>query len=289
MDEDFLDVTSSGNKLIALVLILIVVGFSVFGYFFVFQKFHFALKTVNYEIGEEISQDVNTYLKKSVIDTSGYKLDLSRVKNTEVGTYSYKVTYNNRTKKGVINVKDTTPPEFTVKELKVEVGDDNFYLGNALETCEDASMPCLVSFKNDADESKLNTPGTYEITILVADLYNNHKETNIRLTVVPEGELKTSENTDLEFAKSSSETPNFNGEYYIKLEKALEDESEEVEDLIEEISTDMVDEYVKNNYSGYTVKNTEIVKMYNKDGYVIGIVVKVTISDGSEKIIYMTK
>lgn len=289
MDEDFLDVTSSGNKLIAIIFILVIIAISIFGYFFVFQKYHFSLKDVDYEIGESLNEDINHYLKKSVVDTSGYKLDLSKVKNTEIGTYSYKVTYNNRTKKGIINIKDTTPPVFSTKELSVEVGDDNFYLGNALETCEDASMPCLVTFKNESDESKLNTPGTYSVDIVVSDIYKNKKETNIILIVVPEGSLETSENMDLEFSKSSAEIPYFNGEYYIKLEKALEDESEEVEDLIEEISTDMIDEYVKNNYSGYNVKNTEIVKMYNKDNYVIGIVVKVTISNGTEKIIYMRK
>ena len=83
------------------------------------------LKTIkNYLQTSKGKHDVNDYLSKKVIDTSGYKLNISRVKNDTIGEYKYTITYNKITKKGTIKVVDKTPPTFTLKPLNIELDSD---------------------------------------------------------------------------------------------------------------------------------------------------------------------
>lgn len=287
MDADFLDVTESSNKKIAFVLITLTIAILVFGYFFVYQKFHFALKTVEIEINSELSTDVNDYLKKKVVDKSGYKLNISKVKVDTIGDYEYTIKYNNREKKGKVKVVDTTPPTFETQSMKVEVGDENVFLGNFLSKCEDDSKPCLVTFKNESDEKKLNTVGTYNITIEVSDLYKNKKEAVVTLEVVEKGTLVDERAHDLEFASSASELKDFSDQYYEKLEKALDPDSEDAERTSATLSNIDLELYVQENYPENTLKSSEIIEVYNKSGFIIGYVIRVTFEDDTE--IYVTK
>lgn len=287
MDEDFLDVTNSGSKAIAFVIIIILVLASIFGYFFVFQKNSFNLKTIELELGTEPSKEVNDYLKKKLSDTSKYLLDISNVNSDEIGTYTYKITHNRITKKGKIYIKDTTPPKFSIKDQEIEQGDENFYLSDFLSSCEDKSLPCIVTFKNENDEDKLNIPGEYSINIVISDVYNNKSEATVNLKVIEKGKFIRNEELDLQYYSSSSDLPNFNNEYYIKFEKAYKEDSEELEDIISEISAESIETYIKNNYPGSSLKEAQIVKSYNKSHYVIGIVVKLTINKGTDTIVYM--
>lgn len=290
MDQDFLDVNKSGNKIVAAVIIFIILALIAFGYFFVYSKYKFTLKTIKHEIGTPLSSDVNDYLRKKIVDTSGYKLDISKVNIDEIGEYEYKVKYNKIYKKGKIKVIDTTPPKFSIKEkVELEVEDDNFYMSDMLTSCIDVSMPCFVSLKNASDENKLNTPGDYKIDIVIEDLYKNKAYATVAIKVYEKGTLVREEEKDLLLASSSTELPGFNDEYYAKFDRAIMDDSDTIEDLIAEITIDSVETYTKTNYPEYKITNTEIVKMYNKSNYVIGLVVKITINNGSDKIIYMKK
>ena len=290
MDKDFEDVYRSGNKLVTFIIIFIVLALIAFGYFFVYSKYKFTLKTINHEIGTPLSSDINDYIRKKLVDTAGYKLDLSKVKTDEIGTYEYKIKYNKITKKGIIKIVDTIPPEFIVKEkVEVEMEDTNFYPSDMLESCVDASMPCFVSFKNDDDENKLNIPGEYTINIIVEDLYKNKKEASVNIKVYEKGALVKEEEKDLLFATSSSNLPGFTDEYYTKFTKAIQDNTDKLEDEIASIAIDTIENYVNTNYPGYKLNNTEIVKMYNKSNYVIGLVIKITINNGTDRIVYMRK
>lgn len=289
MDADFLDVTEKGNKKILFVIIVIILAVLAFGYFFVFQKVHFSLKKVTVELGSEVSTDVNDYLTKKAVDTAGYTLNVKNVDSNTVGEYTYTVTYNKRSKTGKVEVKDTTPPVFTTKEVSVEAGDEDFYLGDMLATCEDVSKPCLVSLKNDSDHDKFATVGTYNIPIYVADVYNNKKEATVTVKVVETGTLVREEETDLVYASASVELENFNNEFYKKLEKAINIDSKEAEDYPAEISTTDWEEYVTTNYEGASLKNAEIIELFNKSGYIIGYALRLTINDGSEKQIFVTE
>lgn len=290
MDEDFLDVNKSNNKVVTLVMIFIVLALLAFGYFFIYSKYKFTLKTVKHEIGTPLSVDVNDYLRKKVVDTSGYKLDTSHVNTNEIGEYEYKIKYNRIYKKGIIKVVDTTPPVFEIKDkVELEAGDENFYLSDMLTSCTDISMPCFVSFKNEEDENKLNIPGEYKFDIVVGDLYNNKASTTVSVKVYEKGTLIREEEKDLLFSTSSSELPGFIDEYYLKFDKAISDSSSELEDITANIAIDTIEDYVKTTYPGYRLTGTEIVKMFNKSNYVIGLVVKLTINNGSDKIVYIKK
>lgn len=289
MDQDFLDVNKSNNKIIAFIIVIILILIFL-GYFFVYSKYKFALKTIKHEIGTPLSTDVNDYLFSKIIDTSGYKLDISKVKIDEVGEYEYRVKYNRVYKTGKIIVADTTPPTFSVKEkVEIEEEDPNFYLSDTLSSCNDMSMPCFVSLKDDSDEDKLNTPGEYKLDIVIEDLYNNKETAEVYIKVYEKGTLVRDEEKDLTLFSSSSELPSFNDEYYVKFERAIKDDTDKIEDTIAEITIDLIEEYVQTNYPNHKLTNAEIVKMYNKSNYVIGLVIKLTINNGSDKVIYMKK
>lgn len=286
MDEDFLDVTESKSGVIAAVLVLIIVVLLVLGYVFVYRPHHFGLKTLTFEINSELSEDVNDYLRTPVIDTSLYKLDLSKVKTSEVGVYTYYISINKNKQSGKIKIVDTTPPVFEAKEkIQVEEGDEDFFIGDALKTCEDASLPCLVTFKNESDSNLLSTLGTHSIEIVISDIYKNKKVVKINIEVVKKGSIVREEESDLAFDKASSDLPGFKNEYYIKLTKALKPNTDEVEDAAAEISAEDIENFVKTNYESNSIKSSEIVSMYNKSGYVIGFVVKITLNN--DKIVYM--
>lgn len=288
MDEDFLDVNNKTSKGIVILLFFIIISLLVLGYIFAYKPHHFGLNTIKFEVGSELSKDVNTYLKKPVADTSQYKLDLSKVNKDEVGVYEYSITINKNKQIGKIKIVDTTPPKFTVKDkIQVEVDDEEFFIGDALDSCEDASLPCVVYFKNDSDSNFFKTIGSHTLTIVVADVYKNKKETTVTIEVLEKGKIVREEELDLVFSKSSIELPGFKDEYYIKLNKALKPDSDDAEDAASEISAEDIEKYIKTNYPSNSIKNTEIVSMLNKHGYIIGFVVKITLDN--DKIVYMKK
>lgn len=288
MDEDFLDVTDNSSKRIVAILLFIVLSLLVLGYVFVYKPHHFGLKQLTFEINSELPQDINEYLKKPVVSTSLYKLDLSKVKTDEVGTYEYTISINKNKQKGKIKIVDTNPPEYKIKQnVKVEVDNEDFFIGDVIETCTDASLPCLISYKNDKDINFLKSVGKHSITIVISDIYKNKKEETIEIEVVKKGTIVTEEELDLTFAKASSELPGFKNEYYFKLDKALKPDSKEAEDKAGEIPAEKTLEFVKAKYPQNSIKESEIVSMYNKSGYIIGFVVKITLNN--DKIVYMTE
>ena len=288
MDEDFLDINEGNSKKIFVILLFVIAALLALGYIFVYRPHHFGLNVITLEVGSTLSDDVNDYLKNKVIDTSLYKLDFSKVNTDEVGTYEYTVTINKNRQKGKIKVIDTTPPTFAIKEnFQIEEGDEDFFIGDVMDKCEDVSLPCLITYKNDKDENLINVVGKHTFTIIVSDVYKNKKEAEITLEVLKKGSIVKEEELDLAFASSSSELPGFKDEYYIKLEKALNPNGEEVDNVANEISAETIENFVKTNYSSNTIKSTEIVSMYNKSGYIIGFAVKITLNN--EKIVYLPK
>lgn len=288
MDEDFLDVTK-GNKKVGFIFILATILLAVLGYFFVFKDYRFSLKTVELELGEELPQDIKHYLSKDVTDIKSYKLDLSRVRESEVGTYTYTVKHNKTIKKGKVKVVDTTPPEFTLKELDIEEESKDYFLGDLLATCEDLSKPCLVSLKNDRDEEKFKEVGTHTIDIVVADLYGNKKKATATVNIIEKGKYVDPRSLDLEYASNSKNIENFDEPIFEKLDKALDPDTEEASDAMSRVSIIDLEEYVRANFEGATLKSSEIIVLYNKSSFVIGYSIELVIFDGKEKTIYVEK
>lgn len=282
MDEDFIDVTEKPNRLPVIIFILIIVFLILFGYFFVYKKFNFTPKTITHEEGEPLSKNVADYLKYKPVNTSGYNLDTSDVDINEIGEYRYKITYNNKTKKGTIKIVDTTPPKVTTKDLTVEVGDKNFYVGNFVAECKEKNTPCITSFKNERDKDKINRVGTYNISIVVSDIYDNKTTTKVKLNVVDKGTLDVAKE-DFKYDHASVTDLKFDGEYYLKLDTAINSESEDAENNMTNIASKDWLDYASNYYPSYTLKNTEIIELYNKYDYIIGYAVRLTLDNGNEK------
>lgn len=288
MDEDFLDVKENSKKT-AILYVFIVIAIVVAGYFLVFKKVYFSLKTVHLELGESLSTDISEYVNQKIENEKEWKLDISKVKVNEIGEYTYSVTYNNVTKNGKIKVEDKTAPLFTLQEMTIEEDDDDYFLGDFLATCEDYSKPCLVSLKNNKDEDKFSIIGTHSIDIVIADVYGNKSSAKATLKVVEKGTYVDPKSLDLEYASNSKGQEDFNGKVYMSLEKALNVDDREVEAKMLEISTVDFHEYVRENFDGYNLVSSEVIQLYNKSGYVIGFSVELKIKGNGEKTIYVDK
>ena len=53
----------------------------------IFRKFYFSLKTVHLELGESLSTDIKDYVNQEIDNVRDWKIDLSKVNESEVGTY----------------------------------------------------------------------------------------------------------------------------------------------------------------------------------------------------------
>ena len=90
------------------------------------------------------------------------------------------------------------------------------------------------------------------------------------------------ENMDMEYDSTSVDGFNFDGEYYLKLNSAIIGGNEQDEKNLMEIASLNWLKYAEKTYPGYSLKNTEVISIYNKNKYVIGYAVRLTIDNGNE-------
>lgn len=287
MDIDFQDVTEKPSKLTIIVFACVVILIGVFGYFFVHKRYNFNLKTVKLEQGEKVSTNINDYLTKKTKNPEDYSLDVGKVDSKHIGKYTYKVKYGKHVKKGIVEVVDTTAPTFKTRTLTIEVGDENFYVGDFVYDCKDQNTPCITKFKKDKDKDVVNEIGTHDLTIEVSDIYHNSREADVKLIVVEKGKL--AENMDMEYDSTSVDGFNFNGEYYLKLNSAIIGGNDQDEKNLMDIASLNWLNYAKETYPDYNLKNTEVISIYNKNKYVIGYAVRLTLDNGNEKKVLVTK
>ncbi len=288
MDEDFKDVTTNSHH-VAIIFFLVIIAILIGGYFLVFKPRHFSLKTMEVELGVDIPESVEDYLNTYGGELKDYTLNISKVDKDTIGEYTYTVSNGKITKNGTLKIVDTTAPKFTLKEMVIEEGNEEYYLGDFLSTCDDASKPCLVSLKNSKDESKFKELGTHEIDIEVADVYGNKKGAKATLKVVEKGNYVDPRSQDLEYASSSKKDGEFKGTIYKKLESAINPQSDAARDEMSTISTIDLNTYVQENHPGYAIVSTEIIELYNKDNWIIGYSIELVISNGKEITVYVDK
>ena len=238
------------------------------------------LKNVTIELGDTLSKDVNDYLINGKRYANEYKLYLDNVDVNTIGKYSYKVKYNKHTKTGYINVQDTTKPEVTLDDL-VTIGKDEEFNPNLLITsCTDKSLPCTATLKNDSDYDKLKNSGTYKIKINVSDTVGNTTEKEVTINVSEIGTLSSKVTNDLNYYTNNLNDDKVDHILFIKLDKAIDEDTLEYEGLIQETSAIDFSEYVDDE-----IYSTRLITAYNKYGYVIGIQVEVTFNDGTKKLL----
>ena len=129
------------------------------------------LKKVEIEINTPLSVDVKDYLEDiDNLDDEIFaylKLDTSTVKNTEVGEYTYTVTYRKKKYNGTIKVKEKELPNVVLqlKSLKLETGKP---IPSDLESYINTPLTDEMKMNITLDISKINNSkvGTYQYTIV---------------------------------------------------------------------------------------------------------------------------
>lgn len=283
MDEDFYIEENSTVKIILIIVVVIFLGGCIFyGYNKIYKPNYVKLKKVTVELGDVLNTDIKNYIECD--DYSKYTLDLENIKLDDngrvmsTGEYSYKVIGNNNTKKGKIFVKDTTAPIALVKDLTVGVN-EAYEVADFVTSCEDLSLPCHITYKNKGDINLNKSSGEYTLSIVISDNAGNETIKNVKLIVREGYSYQEEKEKDLEYSYTSNDDSNWNKTYTLKLDKAISDEDAKFDDLLKTISA-------KEYQIDGNIKDKEIIIIYNKYDYVIGLSIKVTLEDG--KVIFIT-
>ena len=286
MDEDFyFEDHYKRNVVILIIVILLVIGGLYYGYKKYYMNNYLKVKDVTVELGSKLSDNIEEYIKCN--DYSLYKLDLSNVVvddngNTSVaGEYSYAVIKGDEIKRGKIYVKDTTKPTVTTKDLKVGVN-EVFGAFDFVESCTDLSMPCVISFKDASSADLSNKAGNYKLTIVINDGAGNKVEKDVNLIVEDGYSYKEVKANTLEVDHLSNDKADWNETYTYKFDKGLDEESTEFEETLEKYST--INLNLEKN-----IKDKEIIVIYNKYDYILGISIKVTYDDNTYEFITSDK
>lgn len=278
MDEDFYIEENSTLKIILIIIVLIALGIGIFyGYNKMYKPNYIKLKKVTVELGDVLNNDIKNYIECD--DYSKYTLDLGNVlvdskgKTISTGEYSYKITGNNTYKKGKIFVKDTTAPIAEVKTLTVGVN-ESYEVADFITSCEDLSMPCHITYKNKGDINLNKSSGEYTLTIVISDNTGNETTKDVKLIVKEGYSYQEEKEKDLDYSYTSNEEANWNQTYTLKFDKAISDEDVKFDDALKTLSA-------KEYQIEGTIKDKEIIIIYNKYDYVIGLSIKVTLEDGT--------
>ena len=215
MENIYIEETNAKSIFKTLIIICFLLGLLIGGYIYFHNKNILRLNSVTIELGNQIPTKIDLYVKNKVKNANDYKLHVSSVSvdqngvADEVGEFLYTVTYENQKKKGKIIVKDTTAPKVVLKDLNVGVNED-FRMEEAIESCEDLSLPCKVEFKSSRDKIYLTQIGTHTVTLKISDKYGNYVYMDTQLTTSSSDTLLGEKQSDLSVVRTDPE-------YYIKI------------------------------------------------------------------------
>lgn len=278
MEEDFYIENNSPIKITIIIILTIglIIG-TIYYYKKIYLNNYIKLNTIEIELGEEISTNIEDYIKCN--NYSDYTLNLDNVlvddnnKTISTGEYSYKIEGNNTIKKGKIIVKDTTKPIVTVQTLTIGLNEE-YNVSEFVTECKDLSSPCKVDYEKEKDTTLNKSAGEYTFNIVISDMENNKTTKEVKLIVKENYSYKETKEKDLEYNKISNEESSWNKTYTYKFDKALDTEEEEFDEKIKAIS---LDEYTYDK----EIKDKELIIIYNKYDYAIGVSVKLTFTDGT--------
>lgn len=280
MDDFYYEESNPKHVFFKCIGILFIIGLCIGIFLYYKDKNTIKLKRVTLELGEELSTDVNDYLLSGESFSEDYKLDLSNVDVNNIGTYTYKVKYNKHTKNGTIVVRDTISPIVKTDNIEMNINEE-LEPRVLVSSCEDLSLPCSVSFVDENITEKFKTPGTYEVEIEVSDAAGNKVKATAMVTSSETGTMTSVMSSDLEYYTNNLSDDTIEHILFEKFEKAMDDDSEEFTTIIQETSAIDFEQYTEDIYS------MKLLTAYNKYGYVIGLQVIVTHSDGTVE--YLTK
>ncbi len=293
MDEDFY-YEETGNSKKYLILTITIITLIAIG-LFLYKKYMFNIKTeVIYEVGDKISYDVSNYVNNTILDKDKYKLTLDEHLKIEddviikAGEYEFYLKYNGSTKKGKVIVKDTKAPEVQVKELTVGLNEE-FEPSEFVTVCNEYSKPCNISYKKESDNELIKKEGTYSVTLVIKDAYDNQVTKDTKLTVKNGYSLANEKIKDLKIDHISPDYGDWDHKSYaVKYAKAFDssDISNERFTYLYDMLADDLSGYLPSGYEGSTIIDTEVIYIYNQYNYIVGFAVRAELSDG--KFIYLT-
>lgn len=285
IDEDFHFEESNPKKVfLACLTILFLLGVGFGAYKYLINKNTLKLEKIQIELGDQIPTEISSYIKKGNYD--GYQLDISSIHVDEngladsVGEYSYKIYNNNETLKGKLIVKDTVAPVVELQELTVGLNEE-FDLNDFVTLCEDLSGQCNVYYADYKDEELTKEEGTYEISLIIKDKYNNEVTKKTKLIVSKDASLQDLKASNTEIKEIYPIDEKWDKTYTVKFEKGISEDDKTFESKILELTNrDFESEFDKK-----IVKQT-MITIYNKYNYVLGFSIKLEFEDGEE--IYVT-
>lgn len=288
-NEDFYyEGTSPKRVRVICVILLILFTIAVLSFIYIRKTYTLTVKSkVIVELGSEVSYDIKDYVDNKIKSEDDYSINLKGVsikdnKYDLPGEYTFKIKYKSITKKGKIVVKDTTPPNVEVEDVKVGINEivepDSF-----IKSCEDYSRPCIVDVKGDQIENLVKKEGTHTVNLVISDQYEN-KVTKTASIIVKKNYSREEElRSDLKIDHINEDVDDFKNVIYIKYSKALLDEEleddEEYQNLVDAATSSLYN-YLPEAYKLNRVDDFKIIPVYNKYNYVIGVAIRVTLDNG---------
>lgn len=272
---------------IFVVVFALIIGVIIF--FFRMNNFNIK-KTIKLELGDKISTNIEDYITNKPMDTKKYKLNIDNVifdKDyvlTTAGEYKYQVSLNDVIKEGTIIVSDSRAPIVETNDLTIGV-DEEFKLDDFIFKCDDYSLPCEVTTDSKYDKSK---EGTYDLKLKVSDHSGNSVDKQVKLTVKYGASLSDMKTNDMEPATLEPSFDDWDKSYVIKFSQAFDPEDYDNYrwTYYNEFLNDNYSNYLPSKASGKSVKDADVIAVYNKYHYIIGFAARATLSDGST--VYLT-
>ena len=294
MDEFYTEVYSKKDVVVRIIITIIILACVGLLSMHLLEQYRLNIKkSFKLEVGNPIPTEVSDYVKGNIKNTKNYTITVRGYelgeKVEKTGDIKFTVKYGNDTKNGVIHVVDTVSPLVTTQSVTIGVGED-FVYDDFIKSCEDYSKPCNVEFKNENDEKKNEKAGEYDIGLIISDQAGNKTNKTVKLTVKEGYSLKAEKKKDTTIYKTEPEIKNFDkSKAYMMFEEAFDPEdrhSSSAATLMEITETDFSNSLPESE-QGSTIKEQTVIYLYNKYDYVVGVAIKVTLSNGHE--IYLQK
>lgn len=300
MENEEVYFEESNPKRVKILCVILIVIITICFLIFVYYRRTYTLNIKNkvvVELGDKISYDIKDYVENKIVDEEDYVLNLASVSITDdfydmVGEFTYRVNFKSISKKGKIIVKDTTPPEVVVSDLKIGV-DEELIPDAFITSCEDYSHSCTVELKNENDKDISQKAGTYKIDLIISDQYKNAVTKTVNLTVEKGYSYTDACKNDLKIDHLSEKVDDWNGELIIKYDKALDLESLEGDEKYQELisratsTENNLHIYMPEEYKLNRIDEFEIIVAYNKHDMAVGVAIRVKLDNG--KTMYLTK
>lgn len=173
-------------------------------------------ESVEVELGEEVSKNIEDYINKDKIKEDDLKKIIKGAKETDnlknvkkqnypkVGEYKINFEYKDEKATVKVIVKDTTKPEITAPDSidvvqYTNLADFDF---DSLLSAKDYSK--LDKWKIDTSKVDVNTIGEYELKVSIQDKYKNKATKKIKVNVVQAPEVAEGEVAVTEIVKDEN-------------------------------------------------------------------------------------